>query len=328
MSSTAFDYRALPSLSRAWRTVDQIAHGESHVHAVLFVGHKGSGGDVLARTLAKSWLCETGQPGAEGECKGCRAFDSGTNVDFQIVQPYGSGHLIRENQLREVTGSSEAPPVIPILTFFRTRPLMSRHKVVWLREVDRMPSSTANVLLKTLEEPPPYAKLILQTDAVSRIPATILSRCLTVLCPLSTAEELRGVLGTLSAAEELFGEGAPEQVAHVRAHHELYEELLQKMNQIPRISSLAALKMAEDFRTLGEKIGKKLDMQDRQGRAEVLRLLGLWWVAHYPHDAAGQSRIAKAHRAVLAYVNPVPLFDSLFTHLLTQQLHAGTHAIR
>ncbi len=57
------------------------------------------------------------------------------------------------------------------------QPSESRYKVYIIDEVHMLSASAFNALLKTLEEPPPYARFVLATTEPHRIPATVLSRC-------------------------------------------------------------------------------------------------------------------------------------------------------
>ena len=64
----------------------------------------------------------------------------------------------------EVKGDTDPYKGVYCRAFFRTRPLMARHKVMIFEEVEKMNADAANALLKTLEEPEPHAKLILTTS--------------------------------------------------------------------------------------------------------------------------------------------------------------------
>src|SRR5690606_8825151 len=68
--------------------------------------------------------------------------------------------------------------LLPYTTLFRSfRPSEGRYKIYIIDEVHMLSGSAFNALLKTLEEPPPFARFILATTEPHKIPATVLSRC-------------------------------------------------------------------------------------------------------------------------------------------------------
>jgi hypothetical protein len=64
-----------------------------------------------------------------------------------------------------------------VIHFLSTKPYNSEYKLVIINDVEKMKIETANTLLKTLEEPPDFARIILTTENVQKIIPTILSRC-------------------------------------------------------------------------------------------------------------------------------------------------------
>ena len=289
----------LPGLDQAQLAVRKILDDPEVIHAVMLAGQEGSGAMTLAKILAQGWMCTgTGSKPCQ-ECSVCRSMSQGKAVDFVHIEPMGLSRNILVKQIVDIQDGVEPSPNIPVSVFFRTRPLLAARKVVLIQDADRLGSRAFNSLLKILEEPPAFAKLILTTDSVSQIAPTILSRCLTLVCNLPDPAEIREVFGELSEMEALFSEGTPERVARMREHAELYSEIYSAFERLPRTSRAEALRVSEDFRALGDKLGETLKIGKRQGNAEILRLLGIWWAARGAGRGSGLELIAESHRYII-----------------------------
>ncbi len=148
-------------------------------HAVLVTGLPGIGKDRFALRLAMRLLCEQPRNGdACRECRGCVQFVAGTHPDYHFLTRREAKKQIVIDQVRE--GLVDAMQ------------LTSQHggwKIALISPADAMNRSTANALLKTLEEPSGRSVLILVSSNPSRLPATIRSRCQRVpLLPPSASE--------------------------------------------------------------------------------------------------------------------------------------------
>ena len=64
-----------------------------------------------------------------------------------------------------------------IKTFFQTTPITQPHKLVFIHQIDKATNQAQNALLKTLEEPPIYAQIVLTTNNPHLVLSTIKSRC-------------------------------------------------------------------------------------------------------------------------------------------------------
>lgn len=140
-------------------------------HALLLAGPRDTGKIELATAFAASLLCLENQYPACGECRSCQLFTSGAHPDCHVItfeEHPKTGVLRKElviDQVRKLISSMQLTNTI------------SERKVALIYPVEAMNISTANALLKTLEEPPGEAALVLVSHDTARLPATIRSRC-------------------------------------------------------------------------------------------------------------------------------------------------------
>lgn len=132
--------------------------------AFLFCGPRGVGKTTCARILAKTINCEN--LSAEGEacdkCQSCISFNE--NASFNIYELDGASN-------------NSVDDIRTLVDQVRIPPQMGKYKVYIIDEVHMLSASAFNAFLKTLEEPPSYAKFILATTEKHKILPTILSRC-------------------------------------------------------------------------------------------------------------------------------------------------------
>lgn len=132
--------------------------------AFLFCGPRGVGKTTCARIFAKTINCEqrTEDDEACNKCNSCLSFN--TSASFNIHELDGASN----NSVADIRS---------LIDQVRIPPQVGRYKVYIIDEVHMLSSAAFNAFLKTLEEPPPYAKFILATTEKHKIIPTILSRC-------------------------------------------------------------------------------------------------------------------------------------------------------
>lgn len=136
-------------------------------HAYLLTGPAGVGRRSLAIRLAQAIQCQT--PAAPGvpcrTCRACRQIEAGQNIDLMVTQAEAEGGTLKVEQVREVT------------KFLSLKPYASPFKVVIFLRFEEANANAQNALLKTLEEAPAHALLLLTADNAEQLLPTIISRC-------------------------------------------------------------------------------------------------------------------------------------------------------
>jgi len=162
-----------PWLSPVWARL-VAAHTEGRLpHALLICGEAGLGKRQLAERLLARLLCQ--QPAADGQacgtCRACQLRQAGSHPDLMRIG-------IEEN---EKTGKLRSEILIQQIRALGGKlaltPQFGGAQVALIDPAELMNESSANALLKTLEEPHPGCLLILVSDQPFRLPATIRSRC-------------------------------------------------------------------------------------------------------------------------------------------------------
>lgn len=236
-----------PWHARPWATLTQ--NLARLPHAMLLHGPRGLGKRAFAWRLAHSLLCTERVAGAAacGRCQSCALFEAGTHPDLLFIEPLEDSVTITIDQVRAVHD------------FLALRPHTASHKLVLLMPADAMNVNAANALLKVLEEPPAGGLLILATDQLTRLPATIRSRCSAVAFrPPSSAEASewlgrQGVTGDISDLLQQAG-GAPlNALAATRATGGVNYDELRKDVEGLQVGKEDPLRCASRWKTAGAK---------------------------------------------------------------------------
>ena len=137
-------------------------------HAYLIHGEKGTGKKMLAGLSAKTLQCEAGGTDPCGTCRSCIQCDSGNQPDI-IWVTHEKPTVISVDDIREQVNND-----------IIIKPYSSRYKIYIIPEAELMNPQAQNALLKTIEEPPEYAIIMLLTNNLDKMLPTILSRCITL----------------------------------------------------------------------------------------------------------------------------------------------------
>lgn len=156
-------------------------------HSLLLVGQKGLGKFELARRFAASLLCES--PRADGlacgKCLACNWFAQGNHPDFRLLQPDALGEDVEvEDGKKKPSQQITIDQVRALDEFFTIGTHRGGLRIVIVNPTEAMNRSTANSLLKTLEEPSAGTLFLMVSNEPMRLLATIRSRCQMVPVPV------------------------------------------------------------------------------------------------------------------------------------------------
>src|SRR5256886_9625816 len=145
------------------RTLKNALKSDNVKHAYLFTGPRGTGKTSTARLLAKTVNCSNPKDGEPcNECLQCREITAGNS--FNVIEIDAASNRGIDN-IRDLREKVMMPPST------------CKYKVYVLDEAHMLTNEAFNALLKTLEEPPPYAIFVLATTDVHKMLPTVLSRC-------------------------------------------------------------------------------------------------------------------------------------------------------
>jgi DNA polymerase-3 subunit delta' len=129
-------------------------------------GETGSGKKTLAKALVKTLQCEEGKADPCNKCKSCLQCDTGNQPDIVWVT-HDKPNVISVEEIRDQVNSD-----------ITIKPYSSRYKIYVIDDAQLLNVNAQNALLKTIEEAPSYAIIILLTNNIDKMLQTILSRCI------------------------------------------------------------------------------------------------------------------------------------------------------
>lgn len=159
-------------------------------HAYILEGENGSGKLVLADAFASALLCTSGDGDSCGQCLSCMQADSGNHPDIIHIRHEKSKFSVDE--IRALNSD------------VAIKPYSSDYKIYIIEDAGNMNEAAQNALLKTIEEPPAYAVILLLAENRGTFIPTILSRCVTLsLKPISSEEIKSYLMATLKVPDYL-----------------------------------------------------------------------------------------------------------------------------
>ena len=197
--------RSIVGHADAVAALNRSLNEERLAHAYLFAGQPGVGKATLALELAKALHCRAADAPCNA-CSVCRRIDASKHPDVERVQPGGVCDQSEHDH------SQDAGRDIRICQVRRTEralgvaPFEGGRRVLIVDPADALNQQSADAFLKTLEEPPNGAVIVLVTANEGALSETIRSRCRRVPLRALPAGE------TEQALRELF-EATPERAA-------------------------------------------------------------------------------------------------------------------
>ena len=180
-------------------------------HSYMFVGRSGIGKKLFAREYAKQIMCLNEGNCLENKCESCIKFEAGSNPDYTEIAP--EGKTLKIEQIRIMQEK------------IAEKPIVSNKKVYIIDDSDLMTEESQNCLLKTLEEPPEYAVIILIVSNESKLLATIKSRCVIIKFEKLSDDDIKKLMPNLDEQFIKILGGSLENSENIENRKEQYEEL-------------------------------------------------------------------------------------------------------
>lgn len=186
-------------------------------HFYIFEGEEGLGKKTIGRVFAKTLLCLQKKESPCGECTSCRKFDSDSHPDYHETSPE--------------RGMIRLPEIEKIIRNIAMSPFESEKKVFLMDEAHTMNRESQNALLKTLEETPSYAHIILVTSSSKDLLPTIRSRGQNIRFYPVDVSHIKNMLVTGYNADEKkaaflagFTAGSPGRAISLLEEQEFFED--------------------------------------------------------------------------------------------------------
>jgi DNA polymerase-3 subunit delta' len=247
-------------------------------HGYLFSGNDLESLEAIARTLAKTLICE--QPvRKDGQavdscdrCQSCKKIEHQNHPDVHWVRPESKSRIITVAQIRE------------LMREIQLKPKESKIKVAVVVAADRLKVEGANAFLKTLEEPPADSVIILLTTDPQRVLETIVSRCLR----LSFGD---GSRRPIDAAQREwlsdFSDQAGEEQKSLMSRYRLLDALLRRLvalrtNIEETLTARSPIQQYQDaeksqVERWEDELTAAVEAEYRRHRADILGILH-WWL--------------------------------------------------
>lgn len=218
-------------------------------HAFIFLGPKGVGKHLFAKAFVKGILClESNELGGCNECDSCNYMNENTHPDYREIVPGKGDKTIKIEAVRKLFCSDTG-----------MFPQKSDKKAYYI-DGDYLNEQSQNAILKTIEEIPEYAYVVLATSSSQHILPTLMSRMIPVHFRRNTPDEIRKILldsgieesDKINSYSKLSG-GIPESALDL-ARDEiiggLRDKLINILSDIPK-RSISDL-LTEDYKFFDE----------------------------------------------------------------------------
>jgi DNA polymerase III subunit delta' len=234
-------------------------------HAYLFLGPESVGKETLARGLAMALNCTHPDYALHpcGECSSCHRIQSGNHPDVFYAQADPNTGALKIEEIRQMTGR------------IALKPFEARYRVAIFPDFEHAQPRAQDALLKTLEEPPPHAILILLSPSAEAILPTITSRSQMLHLRPVSAQTIYDVLVKKYNAEQQ----RAALIAHISggrigwALNALHnpDVLAAREEQLGGLEQILQSNRAERF-SIAEELSK-----DKQGLFALLELWLTFW---------------------------------------------------
>lgn len=151
--------------AEAWAGVRKSYEADRLAHAYIIVGSVRGNALQFTEAILKLLFCQQDGDRPCHACEGCRRVERHQHSDVMWIEPRNKSRQVSADDIRDLI----------------KRMSQTAHEGGWkvgvISSADRLNLNSANILLKTLEEPPPRSLLLLLTDSISSLLPTVISRC-------------------------------------------------------------------------------------------------------------------------------------------------------
>ena len=237
-------FRSVVGHKRVISYLQESVRGGHVSHAYLLDGPDGVGKRLVAKIFAATLLCTEGGTEPCGRCLSCRQVDSGNQPDITWVTHEKS--IITVGEIRQ-----------QLCNVVQVKPMAGPYRIFIVDEAERMNAEAQNALLKTLEEPPSYAVILLLTNNAESLLPTIRSRSVLLqMLPapenelvewLMDREKLPDYRARLAAA---YAGGSPGQALACARSEEFQKQrdaAVSMMKAVPTMREDRMSQLAKDF---------------------------------------------------------------------------------
>ena len=232
-------------------------------HAYILTGEAGMGRKSIANAFAMTLLCEKGGSEPCMSCHSCKQVMSGNHPDLIYVTHEKPGSIGVDDVREQINDT------------IMIRPYSSYYKIYIVDEAEKMTVQAQNALLKTIEEPPSYAVIILITTNQEAFLPTILSRCVQMkLKPLKDFTIKSYLTQNLHIPEKdadicaAFARGNLGKAIHLSSSDE-FRELFQKVMVL--VKNVGTMDISMLLHCIREMKEQNFDI------GEVLDLMQFWY---------------------------------------------------
>jgi DNA polymerase-3 subunit delta' len=231
----------------------------------IFVGSEGIGKKFTAIEFAKALNCLNLNKNLEAceNCQSCIGINKQFYPDLKIVE--AAKDSIKIDQIREIRKEIEL------------KPFKSRKKIYIIDHADKMTLEASNCLLKTIEEPPYYAIIILICPKIDSILPTIVSRChiinFSLVTSLKIKEQLLNKITNLEKDEaEIISKLAQGSIGEAFKLLTDKEYFVRRETLLNYLSAIIPGKYGKDFFEKAERVISEIDRIE-----EILEMIKLWY---------------------------------------------------
>ena len=240
------------------------AINENHIlHSYLFIGIDGIGKRLFANEFAKKILCIEKED-EEEKCESCIKWNSLNHPDFLIIEP--DNKTIKIEQIRNMQEKISEKPIV------------SNKKVYIINDSDTMTIEAQNCLLKTLEEPPEYACIILISSNESKLLNTIKSRCMKIqFNKLSEEDIIKFAREKINMHTEdnfiKLSEGSIGRLINIQENIEVYKQINTILDNVEKKDFVSFLNESEVLYKEKDKIAEILEYINIYFLSKIIRFL-------------------------------------------------------